>query len=78
VLTYEYYLDDRKQWRWHAVSDINGNIIADSGESYFQLSDCLNAIKRMEVGDEAPATNLLVAVGHEARGVRFRSRLECG
>ncbi len=76
MLTYEYYLDDRGQWRWQAVSD-NGNIMADSGESYFQLSDCLYAIKRMEEGDEAPAINPAVTVDHETREVRFRSLLFC-
>jgi len=67
VLTYEYYLDNRGHWRWQALSDSNGNIIGDSGEPYFQLSDCLHAIKAMEESDGEPAISLSVAVGRVTR-----------
>jgi len=37
------YRDHANQWRWNLKS-ANHRKIADSGESYFNQSDCLNAI----------------------------------
>lgn len=37
------YRDHAHQWRWNLKS-ANHRKIADSGESYFNQSDCLNAI----------------------------------
>jgi len=53
VLKYEYYLDGRSQWRWRALSS-NDQIIAESGESYLQLANCLHAIDLMNDSENAP------------------------
>lgn len=44
---YVLYRDNRNQWRWRYVHR-NGNIIADSGESYVNKSDAINGINIMK------------------------------
>lgn len=36
--TVGFYRDTKSKWRWH-VTHRNGHIVADSGESYSNLSD---------------------------------------
>jgi len=46
---YEYYSTNAligQQWRWRLVAD-NERIVA-SGESYFNLADCLHAIELLK------------------------------
>jgi uncharacterized protein len=42
-MTYEYYQDTKKEWRWRLRAD-NNKTIADSAESYHNKNDCLAAI----------------------------------
>lgn len=42
-MTYEYYQDSRREWRWRLRAD-NNKTIADSAESYQNKNDCLAAI----------------------------------
>lgn len=46
-MKYVIYRDDTRQYRWRFVA-ANGNIIADSGESYHQKDDCENGIRIMK------------------------------
>lgn len=41
------------QWRWRLVAG-NNRIIANSGESYFNKSDCLHAIALVKGSGNAP------------------------
>ena len=43
-MTYEYYLDTRREWRWRLRAD-NNKTIADSAESYQNKNDCRAAIE---------------------------------
>jgi uncharacterized protein YegP (UPF0339 family) len=38
------YEDDAAEWRWRLVAG-NGRIIADSGEGYKNVGDCLKGIR---------------------------------
>lgn len=39
--------DHRGEWRWHAVSEANGKIVADSGEGYTREEDAVRAAKHV-------------------------------
>jgi len=42
-MVYQVYRDAHGQWRWRLIAG-NHRIIANSGEGYFNKSDCLHAI----------------------------------
>lgn len=42
-MVYHMYRDVQNQWRWRLVA-ANNRIIANSGEGYYNESDCLHAI----------------------------------
>jgi uncharacterized protein YegP (UPF0339 family) len=50
---YVIYKDDKKQYRWRYKSN-NGDIIADSGESYINKSDCKRGIDIMKASRDVP------------------------
>ncbi|MDT7542787.1 MAG: hypothetical protein QOE33_2691 [Acidobacteriota bacterium] len=52
-MTYFYWQDANKQWRWHLVA-ANNRIIANSGESYHNKQDCLDAINLVKGSANAP------------------------
>jgi uncharacterized protein YegP (UPF0339 family) len=52
-MTYYYWKDANGQWRWHLTA-ANNRIIANSGESYHNEQDCLNAIKLVQGSASAP------------------------
>lgn len=52
-MTFFLYKDYTNQWRWRLKSS-NGNIIADSGESYWNKADCLHAISLVKASGGAP------------------------
>lgn len=52
-MTYYYYKDEDRLWRWKLAAG-NNRIIADSGESYYNLSDCLAAIGLVKGSNNAP------------------------
>lgn len=43
-MTYEYYTDSKREWRWRLRAD-NNRTIADSAEGYRNKDDCLAAIE---------------------------------
>jgi uncharacterized protein len=47
------YLDKAGEWRWKRVAP-NGEIIADSGESYTRLSDAERAASRAFLAPDEP------------------------
>ena len=51
-MTYYYYQDANGEWRWR-LKAANGRILADSGEGYKNLSDCLEAIDRVKASADA-------------------------
>lgn len=52
-MKYQVYRDQNNQWRWRLVA-ANGRIIAVSGESYWNKTDCLNAINLVKSSSSAP------------------------
>jgi uncharacterized protein YegP (UPF0339 family) len=52
-MTYFYYQDAKKEWRWH-LKAANGRIIADSGEGYKSEQECLADIDRVKASSSAP------------------------
>lgn len=52
-MTYYYYQDSLKQWRWR-LRAANNKILADSGESYVNKADCLSAIDLVKASRDAP------------------------
>lgn len=57
---FEYYLDQRGEWRWRLRAD-NGKIVADSGEGYKAELDCLHGIDIVK--KEAPTAQLVKVQG---------------
>lgn len=62
-MKFELYEDTNSQWRWRLKAQ-NGEIIADSAESYHNKADCMNGItlvrrsmaaKIVEIVREEPA-----------------------
>lgn len=51
--TYWYWKDANGQWRWHLLAG-NNKIIATSGESYWNESDCLAAIELVKRSSNSP------------------------
>jgi uncharacterized protein len=52
-MTYYYWKDANNQWRWHLKAG-NNKIIANSGESYYNEKDCLDAIALVKGSKDAP------------------------
>ena len=52
-MEYELYRDSANQYRWRHRSS-NYKIIADSGESYFNKSDCQHGINLVKGSTGAP------------------------
>lgn len=52
---FEIYADKKKQFRWRLVHR-NGNILADSGESYTRKSTARRAIIRIQLALATTAT----------------------
>jgi uncharacterized protein len=52
-MSYYYYTDNKGEWRWRLKAS-NGKVLADSGEGYVNLSDCLEAIDRVKESKDAP------------------------
>lgn len=52
-MTYYLYRDSTSQWRWR-LKAVNGRIIADSGESYWNKADALAAISLVKGAHSAP------------------------
>lgn len=50
---YEMYIDVSGQWRWRLVAG-NRRIVADSGESYWNKSDCQAGIDLVKRSSYAP------------------------
>lgn len=50
---YKLYKDVTGQWRWNYKSK-NGNVIADSGESYHNKSDAERGIEIMKNSSDDP------------------------
>lgn len=42
---WEFYKDDKGEWRWRRISP-NGNIIGASSQGYVNKSDCIDNAKR--------------------------------
>jgi uncharacterized protein YegP (UPF0339 family) len=53
MMTYYYYQDAKKEWRWK-LKAANGRIVADSGEGYKNLQDCLDEIDRVKDSKNSP------------------------
>jgi uncharacterized protein len=59
---YEIYRDTAGQYRWRYVAS-NGKTIADSGESYFNKSDCEHGIAIMKASANSPVVDSTVNKG---------------
>ncbi|OOH91881.1 hypothetical protein BMT54_01875 [Pasteurellaceae bacterium 15-036681] len=49
-MKFEVYTDANLEWRWRLKAD-NGKTIADSGEGYESLPDCLHGIELVKATD---------------------------
>ena len=56
MVRFQLYKDKVSQWRWRSLA-ANNEIIA-SGESYWNKSDCLNAIRIVQGAFLAPVHEL--------------------
>ncbi|HVL69293.1 MAG TPA: DUF1508 domain-containing protein [Vicinamibacterales bacterium] len=56
-MEYQLYKDSAGQYRWRLVA-ANGKTIADSGEGYYNKSDCLAAINLVKSSANAPVKDL--------------------
>ncbi len=56
-MTYYYYKDDKGEWRWR-LNAADGRIIADSGQGYEHLSDCLDDIRLVKNSKDAPVVQI--------------------
>ena len=45
---FEYYVDHADKWRWHLRAP-NGQIIADSGQGYSRMADCMMGIHLVQL-----------------------------
>lgn len=52
-MTYIKYQDANRHWRWQLVA-ANNRIIANSGEGYFNETDCDSAIQLVKSSASAP------------------------
>jgi len=52
-VAYYVYKDTQGYWRWR-LKAANNRIIADSGESYYNKSDCLAGIQLVKGSSAAP------------------------
>jgi uncharacterized protein YegP (UPF0339 family) len=50
---YFVYRDVQNQWRWRLYA-ANYRIVAESGEGYYNRSDCINAIALVKRSASAP------------------------
>jgi uncharacterized protein YegP (UPF0339 family) len=56
-MRYEIYKDVQLLWRWR-LKAANNKTIADSGESYQNKQDCLDAINLVKSSKDAPVADL--------------------
>ena len=61
-MTYFYYRDEKGEWRWR-LKAANGRIIADSGEGYKSVSDCLDDIRLVKASKDAPVEQQMSQAG---------------
>lgn len=52
-MKYKVYSDLNRQYRWRLIA-ANGRIIANSGEGYYNLQDCIHAINLVAGSTGAP------------------------
>jgi hypothetical protein len=52
-MRYIIYRDTANQWRWRLVA-ANNRIVANSGEGYWNKSDCLSAVGLVKGSNTAP------------------------
>jgi uncharacterized protein len=58
---FEIFRDGSGQWRWR-LRTRNGNVIADSAESYVHRSDCEHGIALVKQSAEAEITDMSAQV----------------
>lgn len=52
-MKYVIYRDTNQQWRWRLIA-ANNRMIANSGEGYFNKTDCLSAISLVKGSATTP------------------------
>ncbi len=52
-MAYHIFQDVQRLWRWH-LKAANNRIIANSGESYYNKTDCLSAIGLVKGSGNTP------------------------
>lgn len=50
---FKLYIDANSQWRWTLIA-ANGRKIANSGEGYWNRSDCISAVNLVKGAGSAP------------------------
>lgn len=57
-MTFHMFMDQQREWRWVLLTD-NGKKIAESGESYHNEKDCLDAITLVMATSQATPVKFL-------------------
>ncbi len=56
-MRFEIYKDHKAEWRWRLRAQ-NGNVLADSGESYKRREDCEHGISLIKGSAAAPVVDM--------------------
>ena len=65
-MRFELYKDHAAEWRWRLRSP-NGNVIADSAESYRHREDCENGIRLVKETANAPVVDMSAKVASDSQ-----------
>jgi uncharacterized protein YegP (UPF0339 family) len=65
-MRFELYKDHAAEWRWRLRSQ-NGNVIADSAESYRHREDCENGIRLVKETANAPVVDMSAKVASDSQ-----------
>lgn len=68
MLTFEHFLDAKREWRWHLKSP-NGRLIASAGEGFTRKGDSVRSARRMvtAIGDGANHDIKAIPVGRKPK-----------
>jgi uncharacterized protein len=64
-MRFELYKDHTGGWRWRLRTP-NGNVVADSAESYVHRHDCEHGIALVKNSAEAPVVDMSAKIAGEA------------
>jgi uncharacterized protein YegP (UPF0339 family) len=66
-MRFEIFKDHKAEWRWRLRST-NGNVIADSAESYARRQDCERGIEIVKGSATAPVVDMSAKIAEGGTG----------